>query len=459
MAKDSRKIPSFTIKSAGITLSCASLILLAVSLVLGIIAVMEALSDGGFENLNQNLSSQNYGTLTEWISLIAPQLVFALTVFWFIKKYNIDLHNGLKLNFKIPLITAVASIVLVFCCLYVGELLNMAISEIPGISNMEENLNTAFYFDEGWKFALAVVFVGIFPAIGEEVLFRGAVLFGLAKKNKFMAVFFSAFLFALMHANPVQFFYPFVMGSVMAYVDIVSNSIFPSVIMHSVNNIFVLFMSYFNVPITSGFLFSVIAGFASIAIIIAVLWLLTLYYLKRVKAKFPEKFYNISNSEQKSLSFGDEFTLYEEGSYIVKKEGVNRKEKNTVKKEKDIAHLSGKSRPSAILDILFYDYDIKEKADKGVLYLSEDEATIAVNSALAEISDTDNNDSEKNINYKPAYNDEILQHDALLKSNKKRYKEKLFKESEKKKENSFGGFVFATIILLVQFILGTISLL
>ena len=90
MAKDSRKIPSFTIKSAGITLSCASLILLAVSLVLGIIAVMEALSDGGFENLNQNLSSQNYGTLTEWISLIAPQLVFALTVFWFIKKYNID---------------------------------------------------------------------------------------------------------------------------------------------------------------------------------------------------------------------------------------------------------------------------------------------------------------------------------------------------------------------------------
>ena len=98
MAKDSKKIPSFTIKSAGITLSCASLILLAVSLVLGIIAVMEALSDGGFENLNQNLSSQNYGTLTEWISLIAPQLVFALTVFWFIKKYNIDSSLSSKLE-------------------------------------------------------------------------------------------------------------------------------------------------------------------------------------------------------------------------------------------------------------------------------------------------------------------------------------------------------------------------
>lgn len=454
MNKNNKKIPSFTVKSGGITLVCATLILLVVSLIIGVVQVADIISQGGYENLNENLISQQYDSFADWLNLIVPQIVFALTVFWSMKRYNINFENGLKLNFKIPVVTVFASIILVFCSLYVGEMLNLAVMQIPGMSSIERNLSTAFYFDEGWKFAIALIVVGLLPAIGEEVLFRGAVLFGLAKKNKFMAIFYSAFLFALMHGNPIQFFYPFVMGVVMGYTDIVSNSIFPSVIMHAVNNIFVMFMTYFEVPLSSGVLFSVIVGFASVAIIIAVLWLLTIYYFKKFKKKFPEKLYGSNGETGKSYSFGDEFTLYEEGDYLVKKEGKKKEEKKPVK-EKDIEHLSGKSRPSAVLDLLFYDYETSEVKIENIS--SEEETAKAVNIALAEISA--DSSAKQELSYKPGYSDEVLQRDNLLKKNRKRYNERIFEESEKKKENSFGGFIFATAILMIQFILNTVSLL
>lgn len=83
------------------------------------------------------------------------------------------------------------------------------------------------------------------PAICEETLFRGAVLRGTAYMNVWAAMALNGLMFSLFHQNPAQTVYPFLTGCVFALVALRSGSVFPSVIMHAVNNVAILCISYF----------------------------------------------------------------------------------------------------------------------------------------------------------------------------------------------------------------------
>ena len=84
----------------------------------------------------------------------------------------------------------------------------------------------------------SVVFTrAVLPAVLEELLFRFVPLNLFDKDKRKIAVFFSAFMFALVHSNPVQMPYAFVAGVVFALIDIAAGSIYPSLIVHFVNNL------------------------------------------------------------------------------------------------------------------------------------------------------------------------------------------------------------------------------
>lgn len=76
----------------------------------------------------------------------------------------------------------------------------------------------------------------LIPSVLEELLFRLVPISLLAPYSKKCAVLFSAVLFAVIHVDPVKLPYAFVAGVFFATVDVVCESILPSMLFHLLNN-------------------------------------------------------------------------------------------------------------------------------------------------------------------------------------------------------------------------------
>ena len=100
------------------------------------------------------------------------------------------------------------------------------------------------------SFASAVIlffFVVVIAPVFEEFIFRGAVLNALKPYGKGVAIFTSAFMFGIMHGNFSQVFYAPALGIVLGYIATVTDSIFPTTVMHaifnSISGVMMLFIS------------------------------------------------------------------------------------------------------------------------------------------------------------------------------------------------------------------------
>lgn len=81
------------------------------------------------------------------------------------------------------------------------------------------------------------VLSSILPALCEEFLHRGIMFFSMKEhKNPRICMLTSSILFGLIHLNINQFFYATILGFLMCYLDFVSDSIYPSIIAHFMNN-------------------------------------------------------------------------------------------------------------------------------------------------------------------------------------------------------------------------------
>lgn len=90
---------------------------------------------------------------------------------------------------------------------------------------------------KGWGMAGGIAVVALLPAVFEELLFRGYVLRGAAPGTGGMvAIFLSAFVFALYHGSPEQTIYQFACGCLFALLALRSGSVLPSALAHFLNN-------------------------------------------------------------------------------------------------------------------------------------------------------------------------------------------------------------------------------
>lgn len=83
---------------------------------------------------------------------------------------------------------------------------------------------------------LYVFTIAVVPALVEEFAFRGVVLNHLRRYGNTFAILASSLLFGLMHGNLVQMPFAFAAGCIMAYIDIITGSMLPSIILHFLNN-------------------------------------------------------------------------------------------------------------------------------------------------------------------------------------------------------------------------------
>ncbi len=137
-------------------------------------------------------------------------------------------------------------------------------------------------------FALTVLTVCILPAVAEEISFRGICVNSLRGAGKWGIAILNGFIFAVFHMSPAQTPYQFAVGFSFALLAISSRSVFPTVLIHFLNNLLIVTVDYFGGSLDFGQVGNIVAtvvGLASFAAFIV----LTAREKVEVKGNFVAK--------------------------------------------------------------------------------------------------------------------------------------------------------------------------
>ena len=112
----------------------------------------------------------------------------------------------------------------------------------------------------------------LLPSVCEELVFRFVPLLVIAPHSKKSAVLISTLLFAFVHGDPYQIPYAFVAGLIYMTLDVATESVAPSIILHLCNNSVALLWQGTIQPSGNGFTaILIIAALALMSVAVAVL--------------------------------------------------------------------------------------------------------------------------------------------------------------------------------------------
>lgn len=117
-----------------------------------------------------------------------------------------------------------------------GQINSLLLAPFSGDGGSTDLLLDLMGRDNGYMVVLIFVMLVIVPPFCEELLFRGVVLGNLLPYGKGVAIVGSALLFAAMHQNFSQFLYTAVAGVLLGMMYAESRSIWPSTLVHMINN-------------------------------------------------------------------------------------------------------------------------------------------------------------------------------------------------------------------------------
>ena len=94
---------------------------------------------------------------------------------------------------------------------------------------------------------LNLVVIALIPAIGEELTFRGVLQQSLTRKmNPHVAIILSSAIFSFIHFQFYGFLPRMFLGMLLGYVFYISNSLWPNILMHFLNNGCAVVVYYLN---------------------------------------------------------------------------------------------------------------------------------------------------------------------------------------------------------------------
>lgn len=160
---------------------------------------------------------------------------------------------------------------------------NDSISFPESMSAIEEQMRSLqarseevikLFIGQGSLFS-SLMIVALLAAVSEELLFRSVIQKGLIKlfKNAHVAIIVTALVFSAFHGDFFGFFPRLILGIMLGYMFWMSDSIFPSMLMHFVNNATIVILYYLN---TRGFIDIDVEHFGSTSnILVIILSLIT----------------------------------------------------------------------------------------------------------------------------------------------------------------------------------------
>ena len=172
------------------------------------------------------------------------QISFLLVFFLIIKKKKISIKNSVqtkKLNFKQILILVSISFV---CLFLISPIINVFDNLLVKVGVSSSNL--PINLTKPINFVYLILTMGILAPVAEEFVFRGIILDGLKSKGNRIAIIVSSLMFMLIHLSLHQTIYQFILGIILAIVVLITDNIFSSILIHFINNTFVLIINYIN---------------------------------------------------------------------------------------------------------------------------------------------------------------------------------------------------------------------
>lgn len=86
------------------------------------------------------------------------------------------------------------------------------------------------------EFLMAIIVIGIFPSVFEELMFRGIMLRGYERLGKFAAVVITGVMFGFLHMSFANFPALILLGIVLGYVVYRSDSVYTGMLYHFIHN-------------------------------------------------------------------------------------------------------------------------------------------------------------------------------------------------------------------------------
>ncbi|MDR0987048.1 MAG: CPBP family intramembrane metalloprotease [Ruminococcus sp.] len=229
-----------------------------ITFIIGQLAILAIYKIYGITEDNRNTPDGYHAMIVVQIVYnIIKYVIFLPSLILIARKSGQGIGNSLKMSFCKPQVKTGKIVKWIFIGIFItyftsgmGALLISAIQKAAGVTFTESNSNT-----DGSAFggiAIAIMLIFMAPIL-EEVIFRGVFLRNLEKYGSFLAVIYSAVMFALWHTNYAQIPLTLGAGICFSFLMAKTRSIFPSIILHMCINFFATFRSLFPYDPVNGF--------------------------------------------------------------------------------------------------------------------------------------------------------------------------------------------------------------
>ncbi|AEV33021.1 CAAX amino terminal protease family [Owenweeksia hongkongensis DSM 17368] len=217
-----------------------------------------------FVELMENISSITSGNvgILKFLQLFAATGTFVVPALVAAYLFSNKPKGYLKVNsFPKPILVVLLLVVISLGANAVSDLLYRFTAAIPwpealhfikDILDKAESAMTAqmqkfLIMENVWQFAFSFLVMAILPAVGEELLFRGVIQRVMKRGfgGMHLAVWVTAFLFALLHQQFYAFLSIMALGVVLGYIKEWSGSIWVPIILHLINNGAIILGVYF----------------------------------------------------------------------------------------------------------------------------------------------------------------------------------------------------------------------
>jgi uncharacterized protein len=186
-----------------------------------------------------NLFSGKFENVVPYVIFITGILVKYYVIIILLKWLS-NARNEQKLKYHMnPMSFVFAALMIIAFRLSFDNSLTLWVNKI----SMPDFINAAFQKTPIPPIMLIISAVVVAP-IYEEIIFRGILLKGMAKRiNPIIALVISSLLFAVVHLNIPQFINALLLGLVIGFIYLTTQSIYLSIFAHFINNLLALTIS------------------------------------------------------------------------------------------------------------------------------------------------------------------------------------------------------------------------
>lgn len=185
------------------------------------------------------------------IKYIINPVVFIVYFFIYTSVKRLSVKEALSDGQKVSLLPISISMVLAVICIFLfTPFMNLIEYWFGGLGYTADNTIPLYekMKTSGSYFLLGILIYVLLPAIAEELIFRGIIQKSLSTKlNGVATITLTTIMFVLMHGSLQQTVYQALVGIMLSFLVCVGGSIIYSIILHFLNNLFVLLFSTFEI--------------------------------------------------------------------------------------------------------------------------------------------------------------------------------------------------------------------